>query len=189
MDEPEEIAQLVAAAKNRDRDAVARLFDRYYDAVYRYAFARLGNVSDAEDAAAETFAAMVRSLPRFRWRGVPFEAWLFRIAMSKVVDVARHRSRVRPAGDELDADATDSSTDPERIVAGRELRRALVGSIERLPRDQRDVLMLRFFAGRSIRETAEMLGRSEGAVKQLQFRALAGLRRRAERRTGRGPDR
>ncbi|HVL53401.1 MAG TPA: sigma-70 family RNA polymerase sigma factor [Candidatus Limnocylindrales bacterium] len=181
MDEAEELERLVGAARERDRDAVARLFDRYYDAIYRYAFARLGNVADAEDAAAETFTAMVRSLPRFRWRGIPFEAWLFRIAMSKVVDIARHRSRVRSGGDVVADDRTDPQVEPERVVALREVRRELVAAIERLPRDQRDVVMLRFFAGRSIRETGELLGRSEGAVKQLQFRALASLRRRAGR--------
>ncbi|MGH2381660.1 MAG: sigma-70 family RNA polymerase sigma factor [Candidatus Limnocylindria bacterium] len=177
MDEQDELERLVGAARGRDRDAVAHLFDRYYDAVYRYAFARLGNVADAEDAAAETFAAMVRALPRFRWRGVPFEAWLFRIAMSKVVDVARQRSRIRPAGDRVGAGLVDAAGDPERVVAVREVRRELVAAIERLPRDQRDVVMLRFFLGRSIRETAEVLARSEGAVKQLQFRALGSLRR------------
>ena len=181
MDERDALERLVGAARNRDRDAVARLFDRYYDAVYRYAFARLGNVADAEDAAAETFTAMVRSLPRFRWRGVPFEAWLFRIAMSKVVDVARHRSRVQSGSDEAVDGETDPSVEPERVLALREARRELVAAIERLPRDQRDVVMLRFFAGRSIRETAELLRRSEGAIKQLQFRALATLRRTTDR--------
>jgi RNA polymerase sigma-70 factor, ECF subfamily len=181
MDEADDLERLVGAARNRDRDAVARLFDRYYDSVYRYAFARLGNVADAEDAAAETFMAMVRSLPRFTWRGIPFEAWLFRIAMSKVVDVARHRSRVRAGGEQLHDLEPDPDAEPERVVALREVRRELVAAIERLPRDQRDVVMLRFFAGRSIRETAELLRRSEGAVKQLQFRALSTLRRRAGR--------
>ncbi len=181
MDDREELPRLVAAAMRRDHDAVARLFDRYYDAVYRYAYARLGDVADAEDAAAETFLAIIRALPRFRWRGVPFEAWIFRIAMSKVVDTARRRSRVRSAGNELQADQVDPESDPERIVAVREERRELVAAIERLPRDQRDVLMLRFFLDRSIRETSEALGRSEGAIKQLQFRALAGLRSRAGR--------
>ena len=183
MDEADDLERLVGAARGRDRDAVARLFDRYYDAVYRYAYARLGNVADAEDAAAETFTAMVRSLPRFRWRGVPFEAWLFRIAMSKVVDVARHRARVRVVGPQPlvpEADP-DPGVAPEHVAALREVRRELVAAIEHLPRDQRDVVMLRFFAGRSIRETAEILQRSEGAIKQLQFRALATLRRRTER--------
>jgi RNA polymerase sigma-70 factor, ECF subfamily len=177
MHEREELSRLVGAARDRDREAVARLFDRYYDSVYRYAYARLGSVSDAEDAASETFATMVRALPRFQWQGVPFEAWLFRIAMSKVVDVARHRRRVRSAGDELASEMADAAAEPDRIFASNELRRELVAAVERLPRDQRDVVMLRFFMGRSIRETAHMLERSEGAIKQLQFRALSTLRR------------
>ncbi len=181
MDEQDELTRLVGAARGRDRDAVAQLFDRYHDAIYRYAYARLGNVADAEDAAAETFVAMVRSLPRFRWRGVPFEAWLFRIAMSKVVDVARHRTRVRPGGDAVGADVADPKTEPERALASSEIRRELVAAIEGLPRDQRDVVMLRFFGGRSINETAGILGRSDGAIKQLQFRALASLRQRTRR--------
>jgi RNA polymerase sigma-70 factor (ECF subfamily) len=181
MDDTEELKRLVGAAIRRDHDAVARLFDRYYDHVYRYAFARLGDVADAEDAAAETFVALIHALPRFRWRGVPFEAWLFRIAMSKVVDVARRRARIRPAGTGLQSDAVDPDGDPERVLSLREDRRELVAAIERLPRGQRDVVMLRFFLDRSLRETAEALGRSEGAIKQLQFRALAGLRRRRGR--------
>lgn len=181
MDEQRELERIVAAARRRDRDAVAHLFDRYYERIYRYAYARLGNIADAEDAAAETFAAMVRTLPRFRWRGVPFEAWLFRIAMSKVVDLARHRTRVRPSGDRVAADLVDPAAGPERTLVHRELRRALVEAIERLPADQRDVVMLRFFAGRSIRETADQLGRSDGAIKQLQFRALSSLRRMVRR--------
>lgn len=181
MDEHDELTRLVGAARGRDRDAVAHLFDRYHDPIYRYAYARLRNVADAEDATAETFLAMVRSLPRFRWRGVPFEAWLFRIAMSKVVDVARHRGRVRAAGDALGTEVADAGTEPERVLATREIRRELVAAIEKLPRAQRDVVMLRFFAGRSISETAGLLRRSDGAVKQLQFRALSTLRQRTRR--------
>lgn len=181
MDEQDELERLVGAARDRDRDAVARLFDRYYDPVYRYAYARLGDVTDAEDAAAETFAAMLRSLPRFRWRGVPFEAWLFRIARSKVVDAARHRSRVRTSERGVDVDAAVEEADPARVLAARELRRSLVAEVDRLPPSQRDVVMLRFFLGRSLRETAEHLGRSDGAIKQLQLRALANLRRRTSR--------
>jgi RNA polymerase sigma-70 factor, ECF subfamily len=181
MDEADGLQRVVSAARNRDRDAIAHLFDLYYDAVYRYAYARLGRVADAEDATAETFAAMVQSLPRFQWRGVPFEAWLFRIAMSKVVDVARHRTRVRSGGDSVADDTAAGAADPAHVVAVREVRRELVVAVEDLPAYQRDVVMLRFFGGRSIRETAELLGRSEGAIKQLQFRALTGLRRRTRR--------
>lgn len=180
MDDAEELQRLVSAARTRDREAIASLFDRYYDAVYRYAFARLGTVSDAEDAAAETFASMIRTLPRFRWRGVPFEAWLFRIAMSKVVDLARHRTRVRVGGT-LDPEPADVEADPARVFSRLEAGRELVRAMEQLPAGQRDVLMLRFFLQRSIRETAAALGRSENAVKQLQFRAIGNLRRSTSR--------
>lgn len=181
MNESDDLTRLVDAARDRDREATAQLFDRYYDDVYRYAYARLGNVSDAEDAASETFTAMVRALPRFRWQGVPFEAWLFRIAMSKVGDIARQRARRRAAGDTYAVAERSSDDEPDRILAFREVRRELVAAVERLPRDQRDVVMLRFFMGRSIREAAEHLGRTENATKQLQFRALAALRRKARR--------
>ncbi|MGH2429665.1 MAG: RNA polymerase sigma factor [Candidatus Limnocylindria bacterium] len=181
MDDQAELGRLVDAARGRDRDAVACLFDRYYDSVYRYAYARLGNVTDAEDAAADTFDSLIRALPRFRWRGVPFEAWLFRIAMSKVVNVARHRTRVRPAGVELLTGVPDHETDPARVLSRLEESRELVAAVERLPASQRDVVLLRFFLGHSIRETAASLGRSEGAVKQLQLRALASLRRTSDR--------
>lgn len=181
MDEQRELERLVGAARRRDGAAIARLFDRYYAAVYRYAYARLGSVPDAEDAAAETFATLIRTLPRFQWRGVPFEAWLFRIARSKVVDVARDRSRVRRGGEAVDAAAADPDTDPVRIHAAREAREALVAAVDRLSPDQRDVVMLRFFLGRSIREVADHLGRSNGAIKQLQLRALANLRREMRR--------
>lgn len=180
MDDRAELERLVSAARDRDREAIGRLFDRYYDAVYRYSYARLANVGDAEDAAADTFDAVVRALPGFRWKGVPFEAWLFRIARSKVVDLARRRSR-RALDTGLDAELADGENEPERIVQRLEERRVLMAAVERLPGPQRDVILLRFFLQRSIRETALSLRRSEGAVKQLQLRALANLRRLRDR--------
>lgn len=176
-----ELELLIDAARAGDPEAVGVIFDRYYDAIYRYAFARLGRIADAEDAAGEVFVSVVASLPMFRWRGVPFEAWLFRIASSKVIDVARRRSsdkqRAALAVEPSDAD----SRDPSEFVERLEDHRRLAAAIERLPDVQRDVLLLRFFLDRSIRDVAATLGRSEGAVKQLQFRAMRGLRRLLER--------
>jgi RNA polymerase sigma-70 factor (ECF subfamily) len=172
-----ELERLVDAARAGDPEAVGAIFDRYYDAIYRYAFARLGSVSDAEDVAGEVFVSVLAGLPMFRWRGVPFEAWLFRIASSKVVDVARRRgSDQRRAA--LAAPPSDrDSRDPSELVERLDDQRRLAAAIDRLPADQRDVVLLRFFLDRPIREVAATLGRSEGAIKQLQFRAMSRLRR------------
>jgi RNA polymerase sigma-70 factor, ECF subfamily len=169
---------LVEAASHRDPDALGEIFDRYYEPIYRYAYARLGNAADAEDAAADTFASMLRAIGRYHWRGIPFEAWLFRIASSRVIDIARRRERRRFAEDANagPSDPPDHRADPALVLGQSEERRGLMAAIERLPRAQRDVVMLRFFLGHSIRQAAASLGRSEGAIKQLQFRAMSRLR-------------
>jgi RNA polymerase sigma-70 factor (ECF subfamily) len=182
MDGHSELQDIVDAARSGDADAQAELFDRYHGAVLRYAYARLGSLPDAEDVAAETFLSALRAIPGFRWRGVPFEAWLFRIARSKVVDVARRRTRVRdlharPTLDDVDASVPDPAAGVESLEHQAELARAL----DRLPGTQRDVIILRFLLGRSVREVAGQLNRSEGAVKQLQARALVNLRAQLDR--------
>jgi RNA polymerase sigma-70 factor (ECF subfamily) len=176
-----DLERLIDAARAGDPEAVGVIFDRYYDAIYRYAFARLGRVSDAEDAAGEVFVSVVASLPMFRWRGVPFEAWLFRIAASKVVDVARRRTSDNQRATVVVEPSDGDSRDPSEVVERLEDHRRLAAAIERLPHVQRDVLLLRFFLDRPIRDVAATLGRSEGAVKQLQFRAMRRLRRLLER--------
>lgn len=170
-----ELQQLVDAARAGDPEAFGAVFDHCYPAIYRYAYARLGRVADAEDAAAEAFASALAALPRFRWQGKPFESWLFRIAGSKITDSLRRTARdsrpipaFRDEAGELD--------DPAQLVVGVERRRLLLLAVERLPRDQRDVVLLRFFADRSLVDVAQAMGRSVGAIKQLQLRALVRLR-------------
>lgn len=171
----ESIEALVEAARAGSTQAQGEIFDRYHRAVHRYAWSRLRSVHDAEDVAAETFIAAFGAIPRFRWRGVPFEAWLFRIASSKVVDLARRR---RVVDVPLDAAGPAGHSRPmDHVLQRLELAEAL----GRLPRRQHDVIVLRFVLGRSIREVARMMGRSEGAVKQLQARALLRLRHEVER--------
>jgi RNA polymerase sigma-70 factor (ECF subfamily) len=171
---------LVEAARAGDHDARARIFDRYHGAIYRYAVARLGIPADAEDAVAETFLWAFRSLPQFRWRGVPFEAWLFRIASSKVVDTARRRRRAMLPLDGIAVEPVDHASDPVQGVDRKERHEELVEALDELPAAQRDVLVLRFLLGRSVADVARSMRRSEGAVKQLQARALANLRRRLD---------
>lgn len=179
--EQDDLRQLVDAARAGDRDAFGAVFDRCYPAIYRYAYARLGRVADAEDAAAEAFASALGALPRFRWRGAPFESWLFRIAASKVTDSVRRRARAGELPILAATDDAQNEADPARLVADAERRNGLLDAIERLPPAQREVVLLRFFGERPLAEVAKSMGRSVGAVKQLQFRALTRLSEMVER--------
>lgn len=174
------MAAVVAAAQRGDRESFGEIYDEYQLPVYRYALARLRSPADAEDAAAETFVAAFRTIGRFQWRGVPFDAWLFRIARSKVTDIQRRSAR---RGDTSDI----STVDPGRLplepdaateVVQRETNAALLSTLQTLQPTHQEVLALRFFGGLSLQETAEALGRSTNAVKQLQFRAVTALRER-----------
>lgn len=179
------IAALVAAAQRGDRESFGQIYDHFQLPLYRYALARLRSPSDAEDVVAETFVAAFRTIGRFQWRGVPFEAWLFRIARSKIVDVQRGRLR---HGNRTDIDAVDPALLPHEPDAAVEVVRAeetnrLIVAMRSLSKDHQEVLALRFFAGLSLQETADTLGRSANAIKQLQFRAMNALRTQV------GPDR
>ena len=174
------MAALVAAAQRGDRDSFGQIFDQYQLPVYRYAVARLRSESDAEDVTAETFLAAFRSIGRFRWQGVAFDAWLFRIARSKITDVQRKRQREgrREQLDTIEVERLPQTRDVATEVIGRDEAARMLTAMRALGGDQQEVLALRFFAGLSLQETAEALGRSVNAVKQLQFRAVGALRNR-----------
>ena len=125
----------------------------------------------AEDVTSETFRRAFQNLPGFQWRGVPFSSWLFRIATNTASDMRAKGGRHVPLED-VSEEAVGSSDE----MAFVEDRVHLLGLLERLPGDQRRVIVLRFAEGRLGREIAEAMGRSEGAVKQLQLRALQNLR-------------
>jgi RNA polymerase sigma-70 factor (ECF subfamily) len=157
---------LVEAAK-RDPAQFAELYDRHVDRVYAYVSRRTGDRAAAEDVTSEVFHHALAHIGSFEWRGTPFVAWLYRIAANALADRWRKEGR-REVGDGV-PDAHDID-DIERRVALAQL-------VERLPDGQRQVIELRFGEDRSIREIAAALDRSEGAVKQLQLRALERLRK------------
>ncbi|MHB8893313.1 MAG: RNA polymerase sigma factor [Candidatus Limnocylindrales bacterium] len=165
---------LVRSAAAGDAAAFAGLYDAYAPRVRRFLRHQLGDADVAEELLQHTFVSMIEALPRYRDRGLPFGAWVFRIARNAVID---HRRTSHP-GLELDAavdrasDAGDPVTSAEREHDRAWLRAALDG----LPADQREVLVWRFFAELSPGETAVLMGRSNGAVRVLQHRALAALR-------------
>ena len=176
------IPRLVTEAQRGERESFGRIFDLYHLPIYRYVLARVGSAADAEDIAAETFVAAFGAIGRFRWQGPPFEAWLFRIARSKIADHQRRLHR-RPPPADIDTIAPDLLAGDEDVanqVVRRDEQQRVISAMSHLSNDQRDVLALRFFAGLSLEEVAEALDRSPAAVKQLQFRAMTALRRRME---------
>lgn len=161
---------LVESAQN-DQRKFADLYDKYFCLVYAYTARRVGDRATAEDLTAEVFQKALEYLPKFVWRGVPFGAWLLRIAANIVVDRTRQAAREQRLSEW--EDATEISHFSLEEVEERAL---LFRLLDRLPEDQRRVILLRFAEEKSIREIATELGRSEGAVKQLQFRGLQTLR-------------
>ena len=146
------------------------LYDVHFHRVYAYALRRTGNRAAAEDITSEVFHRALANLKQYQWRGKPFVAWLFRIAANELADYWQKtvRAEVTPPADVED-------TDPEL-----ERRAILFQLVERLPDDQRRVIELRYGAEMSLLEVGDALGKSEGAVKQLQRRALENLRAEME---------
>jgi len=167
----EERLQILAA--QRDRAAFAPLYERYVDQIYAYVFTLTRDKEQAEDVTAATFAKAIEELPRFEWRGVPYSAWLYRVASNLVT-----RERRRPGWIELDPHLAANVTDPADVVERIDRDATLRGAVAELPADQRQVVMLRFGGDMTCREIGDLMGRSEGAVKLLTFRALTALRRR-----------
>jgi RNA polymerase sigma-70 factor (ECF subfamily) len=162
---------LIEAAK-QDPSRFAELYEKNFHRVYAFVARRLRDRAEAEDVTAEVFHEALSNLGRFQWRGAPFAAWLLRIAANTLADRRRRAARHGEIA-AVDAMVCDLGTS---VQAEAEKRAMLFQLVDRLPPDQRLVIFRRFVDQRSAREIAQELGRSEGAVKQLQFRALETLR-------------
>ena len=171
----EAVERLVAAAKAGDPEAFGSIFDVYYGPVYRYVANRVGRPSDAEDLAQLVFVKALESLPRYEQRGVPFGGWLFRLARNVVIDHVRTR-REHVTLDVIGEKSTDDQG-PDELAVLRQEMDSIAHALRRLTPEQREAVELRFFAGLSAKEAAEAMGRQEGTVRGLQFRAIAALRR------------
>jgi len=163
---------LVLAAQ-RDRAAFAPLYERYVDQIFAYAYSLTHSRELAEDVTAATFARAMEDLPRFEWRGVPYSAWLYRVAANLVA-----RDKRRPGWIELSPHLDDGDESPEEVVTRRDRDEHIRAAVAELPADQRQAVLLRFGGDLRNKEIAEIMGRSEGAVKLLTFRAMTTLRRR-----------
>ena len=162
--------RLQVEAARQDPARFAELYEDNFERVYAYVARRVGNREEAQDVTADVFHQALAGLPRFEWRGLPFVAWLLGIAANVLSD-RRQRAATRQEAGNDDLDQIGIEDDIEQ-------RAMLYQLVEALPDDQRRVIIRRFVAQKSLREIATELGRSEGAVKQLQLRALQNLRER-----------
>jgi RNA polymerase sigma-70 factor (ECF subfamily) len=172
-----DLADVLAA--QRDRAAFAPIYRRYLDRVYAYAFYVLGDHHDAEDATERTFLAALNGIDGFRDEGATFRAWLFRIAHNVIANALRSRRRRRTAPLEA-APEPVAPDDPARLVARADELRRVRAALDTLSDERRQVIILRFVDGLSTREIGTVLGRSQGAVRVLQHRALRDLAARLE---------
>jgi RNA polymerase sigma-70 factor (ECF subfamily) len=163
--------RLLIQAAQKDPSRFAELYESNFNRVYAFVARRVKDREEAQDITAEVFHQALKNLARFQWRGVPFAAWLLRIAANALADRWQHADREVT----VDRAALEAEAKPDDVVE-IERRAMLFQLVERLPQDQHLVVVRRFIDQKSIREIAVELGRSEGAVKQLQFRALETLR-------------
>jgi len=169
------VPDVIERARSGDRQAFAELYDTHVDAVYRYVLYRVREPSDAEDLTSDVFTRAFANIHRYRWQGKSFLAWLYTIARNAVTD---RRRRTRPTVDLDNAYtvAEDGPTAHEHAVRGEQVE-ALRGAVKFLTTEQQEVLALRFIENMSSRQVAKVLGKNEGAIRALQFRALGRLRK------------
>jgi RNA polymerase sigma-70 factor (ECF subfamily) len=165
--------ELIEAAQ-RDRSRFAELYENNFERVYAYIARRVRDRDEAQDLTADVFHSALANLGKFEWRGAPFSAWLYRIAANAIID--RSKSSSRRAVSEVPVEDLPSSAETGAELDALEHRARLFKLVERLPIDQSRVIVMRFAEQKSIREIATALARSEGAIKQLQFRGLQNLR-------------
>ena len=171
-----EVRALVVRSQKGDANAFGQLYDRFLPEIVRYLTYRVGDPDTAEDLAQQVFLKAWQAIPRYEERGVPFKAWLYRMAHNLMVD--HHRSR-RPTTDLEGIDLPEEPEAEQRVLV-QEVHTHLRAAMERLSEDHRQVLVLRFLLEKSAREVGEIMNRKEVTVRGLQMRALQALRREIE---------
>lgn len=167
--------RLVDEAKAGDAEAFAAIFDRFHEPVYRFIASRIHRPADAEDLTQLVFVKVLEALPRYETRGVPFGGWLFRLARNVLIDYVRTRHETSDL--EMILERPDVGRGPDEWAMARQDIEAVGAALAALTDEQRETIALRFFAGLSAKEVAVAMGKQEGTVRGLQFRAIAALRR------------
>ncbi len=176
--------ELIQRAKEFQPEAWDEIYETYYPKMYTYLYMHVGNRMAAEDLASEVFEQAWKGIHRFQYRGIPLSSWLYRIAHNVMVDFLKRQRRVTSQSIESEGAPQLPGRDALETVAARdELTRAM----RELTREQQQVLVLRHVEGHSVTSTAQTMGKKENAVRALEFRALASLRRIIARQDQRGP--
>ena len=168
-------AELVTRAQGGEVDAIGNLYDRHRESIFRYLWLRLGDQPLAEDLTGDVFMRMLEALPRYQTLGIPFRAWLYRIAHNLLIDYFRKNGDRAPIPIEVLEDQ-GAGDDPTAVVERKLLTERLNEALSQLDHNQREVVVLRFLMGLSLQETALAMSKSEAAIKSLQHRGLSALR-------------
>jgi RNA polymerase sigma-70 factor (ECF subfamily) len=166
---------LIRRAQQHDAVALTQIYETNFDKIYRYIVLKIGDRTEAEDMTQQVFLKALQSISSYKWKGMPFSSWLYRIAHNQIVDYFRKKSR-RPT-EQLDESMPDSGGNPVHIVEQNIQIEEVAEATKQLTRAQQEVISLRFAGELSIAEVAKAMGRSEGAVKALQHSAILALRR------------
>ena len=179
--EAKRVRGLVDRAQQGDRNALEELYLIHFDRIYSYLHVSVGNRHDAEDLTTQTFLKMLESIGKFRWQAAPFSAWLFRIAHNLAMDHFRANKRWQPE-EQVPEPEPDDSTSAEAGALESIGRKSMLELIEDLSPEQQQVLTLKFVFNFANAEAATILGKTEGAIKSLQHRALVSLQKQIEKR-------
>jgi RNA polymerase sigma-70 factor, ECF subfamily len=179
--ETKRVRALVEQAQAGDREALEELYLIHFDRIYSYLHVSVGNRHDAEDLTTQTFLRMLEAIGKFRWQSAPFSAWLFRIAHNLAMDHFRATKRWQPEETPPEP-APDEATSAEHGALESIGRRSMLELIDDLSPEQQQVLTLKFVFNFGNAEAATILGKTEGAIKSLQHRALASLQKQLEKR-------
>jgi len=166
---------LIRRAQQRDQVALTQLYEENFDKIYRYIVLKIGNRTEAEDLTQQVFLNALRSISSYRFKGMPFSSWLYRIAHNQVVDYLRKKSRRATVS--LDESITSGEDDPQKVAERKLDIEELAEAAKKLTAAQQEVISLRFTSEMSVAEVAEVMGRSVGAVKALQHSAIVTLRK------------
>jgi RNA polymerase sigma-70 factor, ECF subfamily len=180
--EAKRVRALVDLAQQGDRDALEELYLIHFDRIYGYLHVSVGNRHDAEDLTTQTFLKMLESIGKFRWQSAPFSAWLFRIAHNLAMDHFRATKRWQPE-EEVPEPPPDESTSAEAGAFQSIGQKSMLELIDDLSPEQQQVLTLKFVFNFANAEAATILGKTEGAIKSLQHRALVSLQKQLEKRS------